>query len=700
MTAHSTTQKTARLPHKTRLLVGGTIGALLLTMASHQDLWAEDAQGATKEKTTALEAITVTANKIEENMADIPQSLTVLDKMSIQQRNINNTDDLYSTAPNLLLNKMGPVSSFATLRGITSSMTAENPAVGYFVDGVYHPEIDMTLLDIERVEIMRGPQGTLYGRNTLAGAINIITKKPEGKTAASIALGYGQFNERYINTVINGTFIPGKLYSRFSGQYQASDGYFTSTNGSKDIDKSEKLDTKAGFYLSANNSLDFDLSLDLQRYRGNYAEFATLGQFHRDPHVITSNYGGKADKDALGISLKADYLMQGMRLVSVTDARTENKYTSMDNDFTQADVAIFDMNRKSNIVSQELRLSSDNTSKFKWLGGAYFFYEEVDRLAGTNFKPYSFYLSQRGKTNTLGTSAFMQADYAVTDKLAITGGIRYDRESKDFKYSHKGGSSFSFPDTSGSADKDFTAWLPKASISYKLTSTCMPYLTVSKGFRSGGFNLYNKSPGESYNSEFTWNYEAGIKSFWFDKRLELNLAGFIIKWQDIQLEVPGGAHTTPVIQNAGRATSKGFELEARAKLNESLRLFGGFGYTSATFDSYQNLSTSYNGNYVPNVPKYTFTIGGTYKFLENFVTNVEYNGVGKTYYNADNSQSQAFYSVFNVKVGYEKPHYSINVWAKNLLDKNYLTRAFEDSGVWYGRAGSPRTFGIDFKYTF
>ncbi|WP_332444805.1 TonB-dependent receptor [Wolinella succinogenes] len=647
-----------------------------------------------------LNSIQVSANKIQEDAQKTSLSLSAIDTDALFSRGIEHSDDIYLASPNLRLTKMSPISSFATMRGVTSSMTAENPAVGFFVDGIYRTEIDMDLLDIERIEILRGPQGTLYGRNTEAGAINIITKKPTGQNSYSVGIDYASENTKNINFLANHVLIPENLYSRFAVQYQASDGYFKSDQSNQDIGGSKNFNLRESFYYTPSESLDLDISIDAQRTRANNAEFISLEQFQRSQEKILSNQEGKADKDSLGISLKADYDLDLFRLVSITSARKESSYMTIDSDYSAADIAEFDMDKKSETLSQELRLQSNQGESLEWLTGIHLFREKSERVAGNRYKPISFYLKQQGETTTQGVALFAQASYLIANDLTLSTGIRYDRESKDFDYAHQGGALFGFPDTSGFSSQNFHAWLPKASLSYQISESLMPYVSFSKGFRSGGFNLYNTKVGESYDSEYTWNYEAGIKSTWLGNRLEVNLAGFKIDWKDIQLEVPGASHITPYIQNAGEATSKGVELELRAKITRDLTFFGGYGYNDSRFDSYADSNGDYSGKYVPNTPKNSYNFGANYQFGDHYFINAEYIGTGKIYFDSANTQSQSNYNLINAKVGYKNKHFTTYLWGKNLTDEKYLTRLFEDGGTWYGRMGSPRSVGVNFHYEF
>ena len=646
--------------------------------------------------------VVVTAEKMSQNLQKVPASVTVFESEMIEGLNVDTTYQLFNMVPNLHMSRMGPQAIFGnpvSFRGISSFMTGK-PVVSIMVDDVYYPGMNFDLYDIERVEVLRGPQGTLYGHNTEAGAITIITKQAGEEWKGRLSLGAANYNTYRANLSLGGAVVSHTLYLQAAGHFETTDGYFTNTyDGSDDVDKHHNFDGRLSLRWLPNSVTEITWISDLQYYDSNYAEFALLSQVESNPHDVDVDYPGEANKRAGGTSLKVERQLNSLRLVSVTSYRKEKNDTSQDMDFTSWDLMRLDLSQDYQSVNQELRLVSDDPgAKLKWVGGLYVYLEDDDQDYTTIMRPmsgYSGYLRQKGDTGTLGAALFAQGSYTFLDCLTLTAGLRYDRQSKDFDYSWRGGA-FGVPDVSGSTDNTFEAWLPKVALSWQATPSVMPYLSVSRGYQSGGFNL-KADAGTPYDAEYAWNYEAGLKTQWLDKRLTVNLAAFYIDWTDIQVEQPDYPDFT--IVNAASATTYGFEAELRALPLAGLEVFGSAGYVHATFDDFEFGSENYADNRVPNVPECTYNLGAIYRFAGNFFLSAEYWGVGKFYWGSANSESQSFYQVVNAKVGYEREHLQVYLWGNNLLDENYATRAFEMNDQWYGRAGDPLCFGVTVAFS-
>jgi iron complex outermembrane receptor protein len=666
---------------------------------------ADNAEETTKAKTKAytLDSVTVTAEKTPQDPQTIPASITTLGQDAIADNDIDDTSRIFETVPNMYMVKFGPSAAFgapASMRGITSSMTG-NPAIGFYVDDVYYPNFDIDLYDLERIEVLRGPQGTLYGRNTEAGVINVVTKKPgqqwEGKVTGTVA----NYNTQKVSFATGGPLVADKLAFRVSGNAFRTDGFFKNAyDDDRAVDKQDNLDGRATAHWTPSDAFNMTLSADMQHYRGNYAEFARLDTLTDKPHEVDVDYPGKADKDAVGGSLRAEYDAGPVKVTSITAARNEYNLTDQDLDFTPYDLMRLKLIKDVSLLSEEVRLASNTPdSPLRWLAGTYLFYEYDDQRYTTQLMPGSGmagFLKQEGKTGAFGAAVFGQATYTLLDQLDITAGLRFDNENKTYDYSWTGGA-YGISDASGSSGKNFDAWLPKFAVDWRATENLMPYVSVSRGFKSGGFNL-KANPGQAYDSEFTWNYEAGVKSQWFDKKVLFNIAGFYIDWTNLQVEQPDYPDFT--IVNAASATSRGLEAELRLRPLTGLELRGNLGYTEATFNSFMYNGVSYAGHRVPSVPSVTYLIGGAYRFLDGFFANAELVGTGEIQWDAANSRHQAPYQLVNAKAGYEGSHYEVYLWGKNIFNQVYATRAFTMSDTWYGRAGDPATVGVNLSFFF
>lgn len=669
-------------------------------------------------KSYELEGITVTAEKRKKNIQEIPASITALSEIQIEDAKIVDTEDLTYLIPNLFMIKSGNhgAGGFLSIRGITPTM-AGAPTVGFYVDDIYYSGFDIELFDLERIEVLKGPQGTLYGRNTEAGVINIITKKPGNQWEGKAAAGYGNYNSQNYNVSIGGPLVQDKLFFRVAGKYFLSDGYFDNTFlDNDDADDRDDLDGRALLRWLPTDSWDVMLSGEFQRYRDGNACFAPLDEVRRNPHDVNVDFEGSAEQDKNGQNLKVLHKGEWFTFTAISGLRHEKYEEENELDFSSADLMRLQMSKDTDIFSQEIRIASaKDSTPLEWLAGIYYFDEEEDSKVSFAMRqgipPYGIPPFQNitdSTTDTKGYALFGQATYTLFEKLGLTAGLRYDHDKKKFEFDNyydQDLSMFGMLSQSAKKDADFNAWLPKFAVDYKWTPRLMTYAGVARGYKSGGFNTVSTFAGEPFGPEYTWNYELGIKSSWLDKRLFVNLAGFYIDWTDQQVEQ--ALYPEYVIKNAAESTSKGFEIEIIARPTTGLELTGGFGYTDAKFDNYTDDvldpttgakigEVRYDGERVPNVPKYTYNLAAQYRFTNGLFSRVELLGVGDFYYDSANTEKQGAYQFINARFGYETEHFDIILWAKNLFDEEYVTRAFEIAslGGYFGRAGDPRTFGI------
>lgn len=668
----------------------------------------QESQNAKNEFT--LEGIKVTANKREQSLQKVPSSVSAIDSIHIDDYRIETMEDIFENLPNINFVKTGPaasMTSFASVRGISSSMGG-SPVLGLYVDDIYYSSLDMSLLDLERVEVLRGPQGTLYGRNTEAGVINIVTKQPTTTYEGKLAADYGSFNAYGVKGMVSGPLVYDKVLMRLTGSYKGSDGYINNSFDDDDnVNAHREIDFRGKIAMPVRDKgLNMSLTVDGQNYKSDgYADYSDLD--NSDPYEVNVDFPGKTSRDAYGLSLRASYDFDSMALTSITSYRDEVNQNDNDIDFTSVDYARLYLDHDVNTYSQELRLTStDAASPLQWQVGAYGFFEKFDRnyISRMNMAPMGMgvmnFVSD-SQTDSTGGALFTEGSYTLWDKLTLTAGLRYDHIYREIDYSMDNAGMM--PNYSGSNSKSFDAWLPKLSVSYQLTPNIMPYATISRGFREGGFNVKERL-GEAFKSEFAWNYELGVKTTWLENRLTANLAAFYIDWKDRQVEIINAG--TFMIDNAGDATSAGFELEVSARPMEGLELVASLGYIDAEYDSYDNGVEDFSGNTVINTPEYTARLGATYRFTNGIFLGGNYRHYGKSYTDPANTESQSDYGLMDVKVGYEKDHFSVYAWGANIFDTEYYTRKVPRASMggglaeYVGRPGSPATVGVSFALDF
>lgn len=678
--------------------------------AAREDAEAASTPAVTGTNAFVLDPLMVTANKREENVQNVPASITPISETQIEDQRIETIDDVFRYAPNIYITRTSSVpigSTFGSVRGITSSMGGE-PAMGVYVDDVYYPGLSMTLLDAERVEVLRGPQGTLYGRNTEAGAISVVSKAPTDTPSAKAGISYGSYNSREFKGYLSGPIVQDRLYARAAVRASSSDNYFTNRfNNNDTAGRYDMFDGRTSLIATPSDDLKATLTVDGQSYWGSWAEFAPLSSANPRKDV-DMDYDGTIRKKAFTGSLKLEKDFASTRLLSITAARKDDSTFDNDIDFLPIDIMRLRNENDALLYSQEFRLlSTDDSSPWQWLAGTYGFWGSNDYkndmhmnydnmgYSGMGIDTLRLNLDQK----SAGAALFGQTSYTFWNRLELTAGLRYDFIRKKADYGQRMDSNPAAV-LAGSGRETYGAWLPKFAASYKVSDSFMPYASISRGFREGGFNQA-ENIGKSYESEFTWNYEAGIKSGWFGNRLTSNLALFYIDWTDRQIEVRRG--TMFYTDNAGKAESKGIELDLTAHPIDGLELTGSVGYTNAKYKDYRPSDTeNYAGSKVVDSPEYTATLAASYRFGDGYYAGASYNRIGKIYYDSANTVSQNAYQTVDIKIGYEGDGYDVYLFGTNIFDETYFTRVTRNAlkSGWYGRPGTPQTFGLSVSVEF
>lgn len=687
-------------------------------------------------ETRELETITVTAQKREENLQDVPLSITALSRFQIEDAGIQNTQDIIRYIPNLYMGSPGSHNgnSWFNMRGISaiSGDASANPAVGFYVDGVYYSGgFSSEFVDLERIEVLRGPQGTLYGRNTEAGVIHIITKKPDNDFEGKASVSLSNYNTQDYSLSMGGPMVQDKLYFSLAGKYLISDGFIDNEFRKDDeSDEKEDLNLRAGLRWTPSDALDISFTTDYLHYRDGYDPYAPLD----DIHTSNTDFDGVYDyQDAKSYNLKAEYTGNRFSLTSITSLRYWDEDLANDVDLSSYDDTRWYEELDYNTFSQEIRIASpENTSALKWLVGCYYFNEDktidmtYDMRQGYpswGLSPYKMFLDN--DIDASGYAFFGQATYTLFGRLGVTGGLRYDYTSKKLHYKEYYDQDLSAygmtSQESTTDDVEYEEWLPKVVLDYKWSPDLMTYISYAKGFKGGGFNIYSSTVTETvYKPEYSSNYEVGLKFSWLDNRIGINLAVFHIDWEDQQLYQSIGP-SNMIITNAGESTSQGFEIELVARPVTGLELTAGIGVTDVTFDEFKKAiydtdttsatygqkigETDMSGKSNAYIPEYTYNLGAQYRWMSGFFSRIELQGVGDYYFSLDNSKKQEAYTLVNARAGYEGESFEVVLWVKNLFDKEYATQgadpsAMERIDVWHGAGGDPLTFGVTFTKRF
>lgn len=686
----------------------------------------EAARGEKTDEEYKLEPTTVTAQKREENVQDVPASITVFSDIELEDAGIENTLELTRFTPNVYMKK-STSENMISIRGVDAFDTSIYSPTGLYVDDVSFPlhyMHNLDLFDVERVEVLKGPQGTLYGRNSEAGVINIITKQPGNEIQGKIQAGYGFYDTPHDNAPIyhagvgiSGPIARDKLYLGLAGQWAGSDGF--TKNVYNDDDEAAKTDHKNGratLRWTPTGQWDISFIADITDNDDKIGVYRfSTGQYETERYQVNIDGEFKSREKGNGQTLRIRYQGDSFNLLSVTGLRNYKNENAQDYDVTadpMNDWGTFGSVFKDTQISQELRITSpENNKPLKWLAGLYGFTEETD------IDQDNPTLSERRQTKVdiKSYALFAEGTYTLFNKLHLTAGLRYDYLESEGKQDYDYLDPVTWMPQSSAYEKnqDNNEFLPKFSVSYDLSEDILSYIVVSKGYLVGGYNytIATDKASFSYDPEYTWNYEIGVKTSWLDNKLMANLSAFYIDMKDKQFfEQSGGATPSTKVSNAARAHSQGFELELQARPARGLDLFAGFGYAEAKFDEWiatewnstytALVENDYKDKYIPNVPRYTYNIGMQYRHNSGIFGRVDVMGIGKFYGDPANTVKEDAYNLVNLRLGYEAEVFDIILWGKNVFDKGYETIKYDWDGSELVQDGEPASFGVTVNYRF
>jgi iron complex outermembrane receptor protein len=679
-----------------------------------------------------LDAVTVTADKKEELLQNVPVSVTAISAKQVEEYRLWDIKDITAIVPNLYSGNSGDGRNVTSIRGITT--TSYDPAVATYIDGVNQFSLDTyipELSDIERIEVLRGPQGTLFGRNAMGGVINIITKQPTNATHGFAEVDFGNYGQQRYAGGVRVALVKDVLFAGVSGVFSKRDGYYTNDFNNTSFDRQQGL--TGNYYLKYLPAAKWSVIANLkQQNNQNWGAFPLVNsvqQAFSQPFHLDQNAIGKMVDNTLDASLAIKHSGAFVDFTAQTSWQHNYRYytPSVDGDFSPADAVtiINDYGHAWNnvrVFTQELRFGSadSRSSVWNWTAGAYFFTQYEPNKQATHFgadaalvgSPDSNFSSiDITKGRNTGVAGYGQVNYAVTGRLELIAGLRYDYEHRylnvEGEYQPDGQPAFvTTPDTA--AALHFGAFSPKLGIKYTISVHSMVYSTYSRGYRPGGLTQLSTDPTQPplypYQPEYSNNIEAGIKNNWWGERLQLNVTAFLTHVNDAQVPTLILPSAITVTRNTGKLISKGLELEASANPVKGLQVQYSFGYTDA---HYQALSLSENGAAVDLAgkkqiftPDATSMLAPQYSVLLNtrqhvrLIVRGEWFYLGRQYFDLENTITQAPYSKLNARVGVSGRHLEVFLWARNLGNKKYIEYAYDFGAV---HLADPRTLGVTVK---
>jgi outer membrane receptor protein involved in Fe transport len=726
---------------------------LLFIVLACQSVFADNANDTIISKRYNLDEVTVVSARETAPLKDMPVSGTTLSSQTLSNRNISSIKDISAYVPNLFIPDYGSkLTSAVYIRGVGSRMSGST--VGLYVDNIPYLDksaFDFEFYDIAHIEALRGPQGTLYGRNSMGGIISIKTLSPFTFQGTKLLLSVGNYGQ-YKAQLSHYAKLSNKLGLSVSGNYNSANGFFTNIFNGQKADKMQSaggrvhLEWHPTARLKAEYTFDYDYS-DQNGYP--YAK-VTNGK----AGDINYNDPGTYRRNLLNNGLFLEYKANKFIFSSTTGYQYFSDKMRLDQDFTPDSMFNLTQKQTQHAITQEFVFKSKNKTKYQWVTGLFGFYQSLTTDSPMTFEkgglamiqqymPKMFTITNKEmplpglfKNPSQGVALYHQSSYRF-GKLTLTGGLRLDYENTKVDYNTSGtlylkmtgvpGIIPSSDTIKGKGSQNFWELLPKFALKYDFNAQYNLYVSVSKGYKTGGFNyqmlsdlLQAKMGGStissdinqyiSYKPESTWNYEVGSHSQPVKGRIFTDLSFFFIDYRDQQI-VTYTSNGSRMVKNAGRSQSKGLEACVRALITDDLAASVSYGYTDARFTAYtvtnQNQTiTSYKGNRIPFAPAHTLTMAADYtvnfrsQVIDRLVFSAQGIGAGRIYWLEDNSASQAFYTVVNGRITAEKGNLRFGLWTKNLLNTDYQTFYFTSLGNSFAQKGKPTQVGVELNISF
>lgn len=689
---------------------------------------------------SGLETITVTAQKREQSIQEVPMSVSAFFSADMENIQINDVGDLQSSVPNLTVHQGDAQNAVVYIRGVgqIDSLAFADPGVGIYLDDVYLGRAQgafLEVFDVERIEVLRGPQGTLYGRNTMGGAIKYIIAKPSEELELNVELGIGNYAEKKIKASISGS-ITEQLSANFTAVYSSRDGYTENTfNGQDDGDK-ELTAWRSSWFYQASDDFSLIFSVDSSKNSPDHSvtpvaktelftgEVITVV----DSEKVTANFNNLNRLSTQGTSLTATWnVSDDLTFKSITAFRTMDFNTNLDLDATADDIFGVFVFEQQEQFSQEFQFNyiTDTTAI---VAGLYYFNEQDITESGLFGPVISLVTNSENDQDNTSYAAYANLDYLLNDQLTLTVGLRYTKEEKEFyRLQQLYLSDMSYKPTLGDGDltltnftteDDWSSVSPKIAISYQLDKQMMLFGSVSKGFKSGGFNGRSNTPdeAESYKPENMWSYEAGLKSDLLDDQLRINATIFRNDYEDLQLSsfvADDQGSFSALFTNAGKAVINGLELELTLAATDNLLLKANLGLMDAEYDEYIGTGgiNIADERELVNTPKTTAQISMQYDLETQiwggftFIADASFRS--KTYPTVSSSEILAQDSriLLNAYINYFSPNekWIVRLGIKNITDEQYISHGFDlsDSGLsQLAYYGAPRTASLTASYSF
>ncbi len=694
-------------------------------------------------KNQSIEEITVTAEFRETSVLETPLSVSVFNAKNIQQRQAEHMEKMLSAAPNVNFSRGASRGRFIQIRGIgerSEFVEPTNPSVGVIVDGIDFTGVStvVTTMDIQQIEVLRGPQGTLYGANALAGLINVTSNQPGDTLNGGVSTQVGNYNTINSQAAL-GTPLGDSLGLRLAVQRNVSDGFIENTYlGRDDTNNIDESTFRAKLNWAITEQLQLDLTAFYADVDNGYDAFSL-----DNTRETLSDQPGKDVQETNAGAAKLTWANDAVTVIGTISRAISDIEYSYDEDWTNTqicdglacDSALWgtDANfepvdctthdctglppyywwysstdqylREKDNTSYDVRVLSNNSGdEINWVAGIYY------REQGANLlRIYTWDPDFSSNYHTENTAVYGQVDIPLTEQLSLITGLRFEQWDADYS------------DSDAIAFKpDDDLWGGKIVLQYQINTDSMAYAQISRGYKAGGFNPNQNlaASQRTYGTETMINYEIGHKQYWADGNAFTQVSFFYQDRSDVQskqylLTCPSGVACSfdDFISNVSEGSNWGAEFEFNIQANDVIGFYGSLGLLRTEYkDLNPNLANAalLEGRDQAQSPHYQFTLGSQINFTDALNMRVDIEGKDKYYLSDSHNDQSSHYALLNASLNYQIRHWQLSLWGKNLNDETYETRGFNFPndprklyiGETYYQLGDPRQYGVSINYSF
>mgnify|MGYP003384795556 FL=1 len=679
-----------------------------------------------KKASAPIEVITVSSDFRQQNLLKTPSSLSVLTDIEIQQRNAQHLEELIAVSPNVNFAAGSQRARYYQIRGIgerSQFKAPVNPSVGMIIDNIDFTGVGSiaNLFDVQQAEVFRGPQGTRFGANALAGMINITTNAPTDEFEGALKLDVGNYDSYGLGLALSGPATESVNYRLAANQYK-SDGFIDNTYlGKENTNNRDETTLRGKLSIEASQDLTIDLAAFHFDFDNGYDAFS----LDNNRETLSDQPGFDSQKTS---AFSAKFTYKGFKsftLIALASTASSDLAYGYDEDWAYVgisdpanienqDYAYYEYSstdyyfRDKSTRTLELRALSNDSSKLfndstEWVFGLY-----SKRDGEDLHRQYTYLDSDFNSTfDTRSTAIYGQLDSKLNEQWSLSTGIRVEKRDADYNDSDD------FIDNS-----DETMVGGKLALSYQQNDDSFWYGSINRGYKAGGINPDSTLPTNlrTFDAEYSYNYELGYKVSLLDNTAFIRTALFYMDRTKIQVKSSstverddGSSHFKDYLDNAASGSNKGIEVEANWHISALFELYGSLGLLDTEFNGFINSKgESLDGREQAHAPNHQFNLGMNITPDEHWLINISFNGQDEFFFSDSHNEKSKAVELLNASVSYSRDDYQVKVWARNLADKDYASRGFyfgndpRDgyAGKQYTQLAEPLVFGVSLDYQF